>query len=167
MITPISSSRPYVWKRSGKDESARACAAMPGAYLKAAFRASTSVGLVVDGSINRGCPAESMPVIEFSVDEGPFKVVPLVKTEGSYTLAIANGLEAAALHRVDVFFRASDLTQKRGNHRLRISVWRGLHATQALARASSRETKAQSHSATRSRKGSASTVFSRRGKNWT
>ncbi len=104
---------PYVWKRSGKDGSARASAAMPGAYLKAAFLGSTAIGLVVDGAINRGCPAASMPVIEFSVDDGPFKVVPLVNTEGPYTLAMASGLEAAATHRVDVFLRASDLTQKR------------------------------------------------------
>jgi lysophospholipase L1-like esterase len=104
---------PYVWKQSGKGKGARAEAAMPGAYLKAAFRGSTSVGLVVDGSINRGCPASSIPVVEFSVDEGPFKVVPLASTEASYTLPVAGGLEAATTHRLDVFFRASDLTQKR------------------------------------------------------
>jgi lysophospholipase L1-like esterase len=104
---------PYVWKQSGKGKGARAEAAMPGAYLKAAFRGSTSVGLVVDGSINRGCPASSMPVVEFSVDESPFKVVPLVNTEASFTVPVAGGLDAAASHRLDVFFRASDLTQKR------------------------------------------------------
>jgi lysophospholipase L1-like esterase len=104
---------PYVWKRSGKGPGARAEAAMPGAYLKAAFRASTSVGLVVDGSINRGCPASSMPVIEYSVDAGPFKVVPLTGTEASYAVPVASGLDATATHQLEVFFRASDLTQKR------------------------------------------------------
>ncbi len=104
---------PYVWKRTGKGPGARARAAMPGAYLKAAFRGSTSIGLVVDGSINRGCPASSMPVIELSVDDGPFQVVPLSRTDASYVLSVASGLEAATTHRVDVFFRASDLTQKR------------------------------------------------------
>jgi lysophospholipase L1-like esterase len=104
---------PYVWKRSGAGATARAEAAMPGAYLKAAFRGSTSVGLVVDGSINRGCPAASMPVIEFSVDEGPFKVVPLTCDEESYVVPAASGLDAKSPHRIEVFFRASDLTQKR------------------------------------------------------
>ncbi len=85
---------------------------MPGAYLKAAFRGSTSVGLVVDGSINRGCPAVSMPVIEFSVDDGPFKVMPLASDEASYVVPVASGLDAKAPHRIEVFFRASDLTQK-------------------------------------------------------
>ena len=104
---------PYVWKRSGEGTSARAEAAMPGAYLKAAFRGSTSVGLVVDGSINRGCPAASMPVIEFSVDDGPFKVMPLSSGEALYVVPVASGLDAKASHRIEVFFRASDLTQKR------------------------------------------------------
>jgi lysophospholipase L1-like esterase len=104
---------PYVWKRSGKGPGARAEAGMPGAYLKAAFRGSTSVGLVLDGSINRGCPAASMPVVEFSLDDGPFKVAPLARTDESYVLPVASGLDAAALHKLAVFFRASDLTQRR------------------------------------------------------
>ena len=77
---------PYRLEAIRRRLAARAEAAMPGAYLKAAFRGSTSVGLVVDGSINRGCPAASMPVIEFSVDEGPFKVVPLTSDEASYVV---------------------------------------------------------------------------------
>ncbi len=104
---------PYVWKRSGAGATARAEAAMPGAYLKAAFRGSTSVGLVVDGSFNRGCPASSMPVLELSVDDGPFKGVPLTRYEASYVVPAASGLDANAPHRIEVFFRASDLTQKR------------------------------------------------------
>ncbi len=104
---------PYVWKRSGAGATARAEAAMPGAYLKAAFRGSTSVGLVLDGSINHGCPAESMPVVEFSVDDGPFKAVPLTSDEKSYVVPAASGLDAKSPHRIEVFFRASDLTQKR------------------------------------------------------
>jgi hypothetical protein len=48
---PDFSLAPYVWKRSGKGPSSRAEAAMPGAYLKAAFRGSTSAGLVLDGLI--------------------------------------------------------------------------------------------------------------------
>ena len=118
---------PYVWKRSGEGPSARAEAAMPGAYLKAAFRGSTSVGLVVDGSINRGCPAASMPVIEFSVDDGPFTVVPLASDEASYVVPMASGLDATATHRIEVFFRASDLTQKRRESPIAHLAWRELH----------------------------------------
>ncbi len=102
-----------MWKRTGAGAGARAEAAMPGAYLKAAFRGSTSAGLVVDGSINRGCPASSRPVVEFSVDDRPFRAVPLSGTDASYTLPVAEGLAATATHRIEVFFRASDLTQKR------------------------------------------------------
>jgi lysophospholipase L1-like esterase len=104
---------PYVWKRSGAGAAARAEAAMPGAYLKAAFRGSTSVGLVVDGSINRGPPAASMPVIEFSVDDGPFKVMPLTSNEASYVVPLGSRLSPGATHRIEVFFRASDLTRQR------------------------------------------------------
>ena len=61
---------PYVWKLTGEGPRAHAEATMPGAYLKATFQGSRSVGLVVDGTANRDCPKSSMPVIEYSVDEG-------------------------------------------------------------------------------------------------
>jgi lysophospholipase L1-like esterase len=104
---------PYVWKVTGKGAGTRAEATMPGAYVKAAFRGSTAVGLILDGSVNRGCPASSMPVVEFSIDEGPFKAVPLSRAENTYVLSMGSGLNAEATHRVEVFFRAADLTQKR------------------------------------------------------
>ena len=56
--------------------------------MKATFRGSTAVGLILDGSVNRGCPASSMPVVEFSIDEGPFKAVPLSRTEEYYVLSL-------------------------------------------------------------------------------
>ena len=86
---------------------------MPGAYLRATFQSSTSVGLVVDGTANRGCPASSMPVIEYSIDEGEFKVAPLNKTDLNYTLDLAQGLNATMPHRIEVVFRAADLLQDR------------------------------------------------------
>jgi lysophospholipase L1-like esterase len=104
---------PYVWKQSGKGNTGHAEAAMPGAYLRATFQSSTSVGLVVDGTANRGCPASSMPVIEYSIDEGEFKVGPLTRTEFNYTLDLFQGLDAAKPHRVEVVFRAADLLQDR------------------------------------------------------
>ena len=104
---------PYVWKRSGSGETSRAEAAMPGAYLKVQFQGSGTVGLIVDGTANVGCPGPSMPVIEFSLDEKPFEVVPLVKSGEVYTLPLADGLEIAGRHRLEVYFRATDLTLDR------------------------------------------------------
>ncbi|MDR3638913.1 MAG: GDSL-type esterase/lipase family protein [Isosphaeraceae bacterium] len=100
---------PYAWKQKGPT----AEATMPGAYVKAAFRGSATVGLIVDGATNRGCPATSMPVVEFSVDNGPYQVVPLTRTDGTYTLPLGERLTTAEPHRVEVYFRAADLTQDR------------------------------------------------------
>jgi hypothetical protein len=104
---------PYVWKCTGQGAGARAEAAMPGAYLKMALQGSTSIGLRIDGVANRGCPAASMPVVEYSIDEGSCKIVPLTKTGEVYTLPLAKGLDAAAPHPVEFYFRAADLGQNR------------------------------------------------------
>ncbi len=114
---------PYVWKRRGAGLDARAEATMPGAYLKLTFRGSKVVELMVDGKANRGCPAPSMPVVEFSVDEGPFQVVPLTGTDEVYALPMAHGLDSNAVHRVDVCFRAADLGQDRwGSSRAHLRI---------------------------------------------
>ncbi|BBO36453.1 hypothetical protein PLANPX_6065 [Lacipirellula parvula] len=105
---------PYVWKTlSGTDAAPVIEAAMPGAYLRATVGKTTTIGLVVDGSGNAGCPADSMPVIEYSVDEQPFKIVPLTKHDARYVLPLAEGLDASRPHRVEVVFRAADLTAQR------------------------------------------------------
>jgi hypothetical protein len=104
---------PYVWKCSGAGPTARAEATMPGAYLKVVFQNSPTLGLIVDGTANRGCPAASMPVVEYSVDEGPFKIVPLTKQGELYTLPLADGLDGATPHRLAFYFRAADLFQNR------------------------------------------------------
>jgi len=104
---------PYTWKMTGTGPAARAEAAMPGAYLEAAFQGSATVGLVIDATTNRGCPAPSMPVVEFSIDEGPYRVVALTRTDAVYTLPMAGALDVAAPHRVALFFRAADLTRGR------------------------------------------------------
>lgn len=104
---------PYVWnlRKTGDTETAEAT--MPGAYFKAAFWGSSSVSLVIDGTANDGCPLSSMPVIESSIDEGPFVITPLVKTGQVYTIELGKGLSPESEHRLEVYFRASDLTQKR------------------------------------------------------
>lgn len=115
---------PYVWKQSGVDETFRAEAAMPGAYLKTMFQGTTTVGLIVDGTANVGCPAASMPVIEYSINGGPLSVVQLSSTGAVYTLPLAAGLDGGTQHQFDLFFRAADLTQDRWNStasRLRIA----------------------------------------------
>jgi hypothetical protein len=93
---------PYVWKPAGKGLTAHAEATMPGACVKAAFQGSTTVGLVVDGTANRGCPASSMPVVEYSIDDDAFLVVPLARTDATYTLELAKGLNAEKAHRVEI-----------------------------------------------------------------
>lgn len=104
---------PYVWKCSGTGAAARAEATMPGAYLRARFQGSATVGLVIDGTANDACPAPSMPVVEFSVDQGPYTIVPLTKTGEVYVLPLGGKLDPAAPHAVEVIFRAADLAQKR------------------------------------------------------
>jgi hypothetical protein len=104
---------PYVWKCFGSGPAARIEATMPGAYLKIVFQGSTTVGVTIDATANQGCPAASMPVVEYSVDEGPFKIVPLAKTGEVYTLPLAFGLSAAMPHRMEIYFRAADLAQNR------------------------------------------------------
>jgi len=104
---------PYVWKRSGTGAAARIEATMPGAYLRFAARNTTSLGVVVDATANQGCPAASMPVVEYSVDDGPFTVVPLTRTGEVYTLCLADGLAADVPHHAEFFFRAADLSQER------------------------------------------------------
>ena len=104
---------PYVWKCSGADETFRAEATMPGAYLKATFRGTTTIGLILDGTANDGCPASSMPVIEYCIDEGPFTIVQLSTTGAVYTLPLASDLDSGIQHRLDLYFRAADLAQQR------------------------------------------------------
>lgn len=104
---------PYAWKADGTGDAARAEATMPGAYFKTIVKGTGAIGLLVDGSANSGCPTASMPVIEYSVDDGPFTVRQLSETGGVYSVPLASSLDAAAPHRLEVFFRAADLGQKR------------------------------------------------------
>jgi lysophospholipase L1-like esterase len=104
---------PYVWKLDGAAQVARAEAAMPGAYLRAVFQGSKTVGIEVDGTLNNGCPAESLPVVECSVDAGPFKTIALTKAGELLTLPFADGLDAGKQHHLDLYFRAGDQTQQR------------------------------------------------------
>ena len=87
---------PYVWKPLNTPDGPRAEAAMPGAYLKAAFGGSATVELVIDGTANRDCPRESMPVIEYSLDEGPFQIVPLTRTGDVYALPLGGQFDSSA-----------------------------------------------------------------------
>lgn len=104
---------PYVWIRKGVGSAARAEAATPGAYIKASFRDSATIGLVVDGVANRGCSVASLPVIEYSIDDGEFHVVRLKTTEAIYPLRLASGLDVRANHHIEIIFRAADLTRDR------------------------------------------------------
>lgn len=100
---------PYVWKRTGSGAAARAEATMPGAYLKTAFQGSASIGVLIDGTANNGCPAEAIPVVDYSVDEGAFQSVRLTKTGEVYALPLADKLDRSVPHRLEVHFRSAAL----------------------------------------------------------
>jgi lysophospholipase L1-like esterase len=86
---------------------------MPGAHVRAAFSGTKSFGLLIDGTMNRGCPASSLPVVEYSIDNGPYHAVPLTENDSVYTLPLPDGLDVGAEHRIEVYFRVADLTQNR------------------------------------------------------
>ncbi len=104
---------PYVWKCSGKAEQARAEATMPGAYFKTIVKDTGSVGVVIDGTANEDCPVGSMPVVEYSIDGGPFTHIQLTQTGCTYTLPVSGQLDASVPHRVEFYFRAADLMLNR------------------------------------------------------
>lgn len=104
---------PYAWKIFGADNDARAETTMPGAYFKTIATGTAHIDLLVDGTANTGCPPPSMPYIEYSVDDGPFTVKQLDRTGDVYPLPIADGLDPAQPHKLEVYFRAADLGQKR------------------------------------------------------
>lgn len=101
---------PYVWKPVGDREIPMVEACLPGAYLRVEVQGTRRVQLLIDGTTNAGCPRESMPVVESSIDERPFVVVPLTITDREYALPLATDLTSDEPHRIDVYFRASDLT---------------------------------------------------------
>jgi lysophospholipase L1-like esterase len=104
---------PYVWKRTGSGDLARAEATMPGAYLKVAFLGSSTFGLLIDGIAYSNCPASCLPVVDYSVDDGPFKTTQLSRTGEVYVLPLAQGLEAGNQHRIEFYFRAGSLDADR------------------------------------------------------
>lgn len=104
---------PYVWKRTGNGKTARAEATMPGAYLRAVVADTSRIDLVIDGTVNAGCPPASMPVIEYSIDQGEFQILPLTRDDAVYATPLAKGLDPEKSHRAEVVFRAADLTADR------------------------------------------------------
>jgi hypothetical protein len=104
---------PYVWKRSSTGEAARAEATMPGAYVKLAFRGSTMADLLVDGTANKGCPKEALPIIDYSVDNGAFQSVRLSEKDEVYPIRLADKLDPAKEHRIAVYFRSAHLGMNR------------------------------------------------------
>ncbi len=100
---------PYVWKPTGQAQSARIEATMPGAYLKLNFENSKSIQLLIDGDANKNCPPASMPVVDFSIDNGPYKTTQLTKTSDIYPLPLADSLDPAKPHQLEFHFRSANL----------------------------------------------------------
>jgi lysophospholipase L1-like esterase len=103
---------PYAWRPSGAGDAARAEATLPGAYLKAAFTGSATLSLVVDGTANAGCPPNVMPVLDWSVDKGPIQTRRLSQTV-LHTFPLAQGLDKATPHEVQIWLRAAGLEEHR------------------------------------------------------
>jgi hypothetical protein len=100
---------PYAWKVSGNGETARAEATMPGAYFRAVCKDSATIGVVIDGAANRDCPADAMPVVDYSIDGGQFQSLQLISRNNVETLRVAKGLDKTAPHRIEFYFRSSRL----------------------------------------------------------
>jgi len=100
---------PYVWHRTGAGRAARAEATMPGAYVKVAFRGSSLVRLLIDGTANNGCPSTAMPVVDYSLDHGAFQSVQLTKTGEVYAIPLGEKLDQAKEHRLEIYFRSASL----------------------------------------------------------
>jgi lysophospholipase L1-like esterase len=104
---------PYVWKRTGTGSTARIEANMPGAYIKALFENASDIGLLVCGAGNTGCPAVAMPIIEYSVDHGPFASVQLTRMDDEYAVPLVHGDDTLTRHQIDLYFRSAMLTKER------------------------------------------------------
>jgi len=100
---------PYVWQE--RDGVLEAC--MPGAYLRFAAEGSELLGVGIDRRFNRGCPANSMPVVEYFVDGGPVGTAQIPPPEpdapDEYPLILAEGLDPAVPHTAEFHFRAANL----------------------------------------------------------
>jgi len=86
---------------------------MPGAYLRCALRNASAAGCIVSVSPNSGCPAPSMPMVEHSVDNGPFVSIQLVGGQDEQVVPLFHGEDAALPHQVEVFFRSAKLSRDR------------------------------------------------------
>src|SRR4029079_15795570 len=104
---------PYVWKLSGTGDASRAEATMPGAYLRATVTGTKHIAIVIDGGVNRGCPPQSLPVVEYSIDVGAFQPLQLQSIESVYAISMSIELDSQKPHLVEIYFRAADLSAGR------------------------------------------------------
>ena len=104
---------PYVWKPYQSETMTGVEATMPGAYLRFAFVGSSRCCIRIDTTANENCPAESMPVVEYSIDGGAFRSIQLDPAGKVYDLPLSGTLELQQVHRIEFFFRAADLCRER------------------------------------------------------
>ncbi|MBP5093118.1 MAG: hypothetical protein J6332_03625 [Abditibacteriota bacterium] len=96
---------PYTWKTVTSGGIAAREAVLPGAYIKIAFKGTSTFGLVVDATATRGVTHE-LPVLEYSVDNAPFRLVAIATDKDVYTIPMASGLTSST-HTVAVYLRSS------------------------------------------------------------
>jgi lysophospholipase L1-like esterase len=104
---------PYVWKKTGIGPDAKIEANMPGAYITAVFKNASDIGIIIGGAGNIGCASTAMPMVEYSVDFGPFVSEQLSKTEEHYVIPLYHGEDPPAQHRIDLYFRSAMLSRER------------------------------------------------------
>jgi hypothetical protein len=104
---------PYVWRALGMAASPSVEANMPGAYVRAQFAEAEDISLLVDGEANRGCPPSALPLLEYSIDLGPFVPLRLSELAGEYALPLLTRGAGPGPHRLDLFFRSARLEAER------------------------------------------------------
>jgi lysophospholipase L1-like esterase len=109
---PLILRSPYTWKIIGAGESVTAEACMPGAYVRLRVSGTSAIQLEIDGTAHLGSSAELMPVIEYQVDAGPLQHLQLPLVSQRLLVPLAQGLDPASAHAVELMFRAGTLVDR-------------------------------------------------------
>ncbi|MBQ7524866.1 MAG: hypothetical protein IJT09_00375 [Abditibacteriota bacterium] len=102
---------PYTWKTVDNGGETAREAVLPGAYIKVTFKSTATFGLVVDATATRGVTGE-VPVIEYTIDNGPYQSVSLATDKTVYTIPMASGLTSTS-HTAVIYLKSSYVRSNR------------------------------------------------------
>ncbi|MBP5092633.1 MAG: hypothetical protein J6332_01120 [Abditibacteriota bacterium] len=102
---------PYTWKTVTSGGVTTREAVLPGAYIKITFKSTSSFGLVVDATATKGVTGE-VPVIEYTIDNGPYKTASLATNKTTYTISMASGLTSGN-HTAVIYLKSSNVRSGR------------------------------------------------------